>query len=80
MELWNSLLPPWLIWGICGCGIWAVNPAARPPLDFAYLSRASTFLWKPAASFSSANEKPAMQSSSSKVWKKVLSWLYRKPS
>lgn len=69
-------------WVRCSmCGMWAVKPEVeRPPLDFAYLFRASTFLWKVAASFSSAKEKPAMQFSSSKVWKNVLSWLYLKPS
>jgi hypothetical protein len=41
----------------------------------AFFSRSSTFFLNVLASFSSANERPARQSSSSKVWKKTRSWL-----
>lgn len=44
----------------------------------ALFSRSCTFLMKVLASFSSAKDKPAGQSSSSNVWKKVRSWLYWK--
>ena len=46
----------------------------------ACFSRSCTFLINVLASFSSANDRPAGQSSSSKVWKKVRSWLYEKLS
>lgn len=41
----------------------------------AFFSRSCSFLMNVLASFSSAKEKPAVQSSSSKLWKKVRSWL-----
>lgn len=42
---------------------------------FALFSRSSIFFLNCFASFSSQNESPAKQSSSSKVWKKTRSWL-----
>lgn len=56
-------------------------PAARAKGLFlvflwAFFSRSSIFFLNCLASFSSANDRPAMHSSSSKVWKKVRSWLY----
>jgi hypothetical protein len=47
---------------------------------WAFFSRSLTFFRNVLASFSSAKERPAMQFSSSKVWKKVRSWLYMKVS
>lgn len=41
----------------------------------ACFSRSCIFLIKVLASFSSAKDRPAGHSSSSKVWKKVRSWL-----
>ena len=49
-------------------------------LDLAYFERFETFLKRSLASLSSANENPTKQSSPSKEWKKVRSWLYWKPS
>lgn len=46
----------------------------------AFFSRSCSFLMNVLASFSSTNEKAAGQSSSSKLWKKVRSWLYAKLS
>ena len=46
----------------------------------AFFSRSSIFFLNCLASFSSENDRPARQSSSSKVWKKVRSWLYWKVS
>lgn len=46
----------------------------------AFFSRSWNFLMKVLASFSSAKDRPAGQSSSSKVWKNVRSWLYWKLS
>lgn len=46
----------------------------------AFFSRSSTFFLNCFASFSSANDRPARHCSSSKVWKKVRSWLYEKVS
>jgi hypothetical protein len=42
----------------------------------AFFSLSSIFFLNCLASFSSTNDKPAKHSSSSKVWKKVRSWLY----
>lgn len=56
-------------------------PGAAPPNGvalvalLAFFSRSSIFFLNCLASFSSTNERPAIQSSSSKVWKKVRSWL-----
>jgi hypothetical protein len=60
-------------------------PAAAPNGLFlvflcAFFSRSSSFFLNVFASFSSANESAARQSSSSKVWKKTRSWLYEKVS
>lgn len=57
-----------------------LTPAADPKGLFfvflcAFFSRSSSFFLKVLASFSSANENAAKQSSSSKVWKKTRSWL-----
>lgn len=55
-------------------------PAAAPNGLFlvflcAFFSRSSSFFLNVLASFSSANESAAKQSSSSNVWKKTRSWL-----
>jgi hypothetical protein len=42
---------------------------------WAFFSRSSSFFLNVLASFSSAKDRPASQSSSSKVWKKTRSWL-----
>lgn len=42
---------------------------------WAFFSRSSSFFLNVRASFSSAKDRPARQSSSSKVWKKTRSWL-----
>jgi hypothetical protein len=60
-------------------------PAAAPNGLFlvflcACFSRSSSFFLNVLASFSSANDSAAKQSSSSKVWKKTRSWLYEKVS
>ena len=47
---------------------------------WAFFSRSSSFFLNVLASFSSAKDRPARQSSSSKVWKKTRSWLYEKVS
>ena len=67
---------------------WPLFPLAAPPLPpagtlkglllvflCAFFSRSSSFFLKVLASFSSANDRPARQSSSSNVWKKTRSWL-----
>jgi hypothetical protein len=67
---------PWLFPFVAG----PLVPAAAPKGLFrvflwAFFSRSSIFFLNVLASFSSANDRPARQSSSSKVWKKVRSWL-----
>ena len=47
---------------------------------WAFFSRSSSFFLNVLASFSSAKDSAAKQSSSSKVWKKTRSWLYEKVS
>jgi hypothetical protein len=70
--LWPELLP--LVVGR------RLLPAAAPKGLFlvflcAFFSRSSNFFLNVLASFSSANDSAARQSSSSKVWKKTRSWL-----
>lgn len=78
--LWPNKPPrrpcPWLFPLVAG----PLDPAAAPNGLFfvflwAFFSRSSTFFLNVLASFSSAKEKAARQSSSSKVWKKTRSWL-----
>jgi hypothetical protein len=78
--LWPNKPPrrpwPWLFPFVAG----PLDPAAAPNGLFfvflwAFFSRSSTFFLNVLASFSSAKEKAARQSSSSKVWKKTRSWL-----
>lgn len=47
---------------------------------WAFFSRSSIFFLNVFASFSSANESAARQSSNSNVWKNTRSWLYWKVS
>jgi hypothetical protein len=69
---------PWLLCPLVGAA--PPLPTAAPKGLFlvflcAFFSRSSIFFLNVLASFSSANESPARQSSSSKVWKKTRSWL-----
>lgn len=69
---------PWP-WPLCPFSP-APPPIAAPKGLFlvflwAFFSRSSIFFLNVLASFSSANERPARQSSSSNVWKKTRSWL-----
>jgi hypothetical protein len=71
---------PWLCPLLLPFAAPPLPPADRPNgLFFVFLcalfSRSSTFFLNVLASFSSANDRPARQSSSSKVWKKTRSWL-----
>lgn len=69
---------PWLFWPF-GAPLPPPPVAAPNGLFFVFLcaffSRSSIFFLNVFASFSSANESAARQSSSSKVWKKTRSWL-----
>lgn len=75
-------MPPKRPWLLCPfVGAPPPLPIAAPNGLFfvflwAFFSRSSIFFLKVFASFSSAKERPARQSSSSKVWKKTRSWLY----
>lgn len=62
---------------VTGAGPWPREDAKGVLLVslLACFSRSCTFLMNVLASFSSAKDKPAGQSSSSKVWKNVRSWL-----
>jgi hypothetical protein len=76
-RLWLELLP-----FVVGA---LLVPAAAPNGLFlvflcAFFSRSSSFFLNVLASFSSANDRAARQSSSSKVWKKTRSWLYENVS
>lgn len=63
------------------CLWWPPAPGATPPNGvalvalLAFFSLSSIFFLNCFASFSSTKDKPATQSSISKVWKKVRSWL-----
>jgi hypothetical protein len=81
--LWPKRPPNRLLCCLSGLGYWwplPMPPESAKGLDrvflCAFFSRSSIFFLNVFASFSSENEKPARQSSSSKVWKKVRSWLY----
>jgi len=74
---WPELLP--LVAGAL------LVPAAAPNGLFlvflcAFFSRSSSFFLNVLASFSSAKDSAAKQSSSSNVWKKTRSWLYENVS
>lgn len=82
-EEWRPKMPPnrpwpWLLPFVASP---LLLPAAAPKGLFlvflcAFFSRSSSFFLNVLASFSSAKDKPARQSSSSNVWKKTRSWLY----
>jgi hypothetical protein len=72
--------PPSRPWLFCPFGAAPPPPMAAPNGLFlvflcAFFSRSSIFFLNVFASFSSANDSAARQSSSSKVWKKTRSWL-----
>jgi hypothetical protein len=74
---------PWELFPFAAGG--RLLPAAAPNGLFlvflcAFFSRSSSFFLNVLASFSSAKDSAAKQSSSSNVWKKTRSWLYEKVS